>query len=384
MFQKIPEGEPNEEHAMLKYLLNSMLPSEQEMMRQKNKLDGFSDEEMLKMELEKMAKEEKIFGVTKQIKALQEFDRKLRESTEGGPTPEQQRQGLSSVLDVIPGVGDVKSGVEAWTGKDPVTGDKLPGWARGLAALGALPLIPSLVYAGKMARGAKLPKGGVAKTLESLTDADLVEVTGKGDKVRKWVPKGKVEGTGTELGQWWRGEDGGWRFEIDDSKASLNMLNIPDGNSTTTVGDILNHPRLYKAYPEIKNKPVILDIGDSVPNHGKLIGGKDNFISISGQKENVKETLIHEVQHAVQEIEGFAKGGSPALGISSEGQKILDEWSKPIKAKIEQARKAGDISEVDRLRQELYELPTKAEFEAYRNLPGERESREVGRRAVRK
>lgn len=49
------------------------------------------------------------------------------------------------LLDLVPyGVGDVKSGVEAYRGQDLLTGESLPAWARILAAVGALPLVPSI------------------------------------------------------------------------------------------------------------------------------------------------------------------------------------------------------------------------------------------------
>lgn len=54
------------------------------------------------------------------------------------------RQAASAGADFIPGVGNVKSAVEAWTGKDPVTGDKLAGWERGLAVLGIVPGLNAL------------------------------------------------------------------------------------------------------------------------------------------------------------------------------------------------------------------------------------------------
>ena len=31
----------------------------------------------------------------------------------------------------------------------------------------------------------------------------------------------------------------------------------------------------------------------------------------ANSRENAKNSLFHEIQHAIQEIEGFAKGGSP-------------------------------------------------------------------------
>ena len=85
--------------------------------------------------------------------------------------------GISTALDFIPGVGTGKGIIEAFTGKELVTGEKLAPWER---ALGIIPII------GKIGRGAKaigkiadgvdavhdmqkLQKGEVAA--EALTDA---------------------------------------------------------------------------------------------------------------------------------------------------------------------------------------------------------------------
>ena len=67
MFAKMPNGNPKEEHVMLRYLLNSMLPEQQTMMKNKNRLDELSPEEMLKGELQKMEKEQKVLGITRQL-----------------------------------------------------------------------------------------------------------------------------------------------------------------------------------------------------------------------------------------------------------------------------------------------------------------------------
>ena len=46
---------------------------------------------------------------------------------------------FSSVLDFVPGVGNIKSAAEAITGKDAITGEKLSWVERAFSALGAIP-----------------------------------------------------------------------------------------------------------------------------------------------------------------------------------------------------------------------------------------------------
>jgi hypothetical protein len=73
--------------------------------------------------------------------------------------------------------------------------------------------------------------------------------------------------------------------------------------------DVFNHPELYKAYPEIADyKMRILD-----PN-GSALGnkGSDYTIGVSAYSNpsEARSTILHELQHHIQENEGFARGGS--------------------------------------------------------------------------
>ena len=50
---------------------------------------------------------------------------------------------------------------------------------------------------------------------------------------------------------WYRGYDRLWRFEIDDSKMKIKETNIVGGD--TKLGDVLEHPDLFAAYPQLKD-----------------------------------------------------------------------------------------------------------------------------------
>ena len=110
---------------------------------------------------------------------------------------------------------------------------------------------------------------------------------------------------------WFRSYDGKWRYEIDDSK--MEFIGAEVGKETT-LGKVIRHDELFKAYPqlkdvrfkleELKNKDGqydftnnILTLSPSLLQNGKLI-------------PKAKSLLIHEIQHAIQHIEGFARGGS--------------------------------------------------------------------------
>nr|MCR4819301.1 hypothetical protein [Fretibacterium sp.] len=99
--------------------------------------------------------------------------------------------------------------------------------------------------------------------------------------------------------------------ELDEIQTS-NRNEGAEKYNTYTLGDIYDAPELYAAYPELKDMPVVF--GDlQNDRQGEYYSGN---ISLSRDylkthaTQAVKHTLVHEIQHAVQHIEGFAKGGN--------------------------------------------------------------------------
>ena len=98
---------------------------------------------------------------------------------------------------------------------------------------------------------------------------------------------------------WWKAKDGKWRFEIDDSAA-----NIVDGQ--------IVHAELEKAYPGVFDE-IKVTVG---PLEGGLLGSwnsstKELQISSSLSLKDQLDTALHELQHYVQDKEGFESGGNP-------------------------------------------------------------------------
>lgn len=135
---------------------------------------------------------------------------------------------------------------------------------------------------------------------------------GRGAKVAKKL----------DAGRWFQSPyDKKFRFEIDDSKMDFPTT---EGMGNFRLSEIAPHEELFKAYPQLKDTWVSIDVRKGNPVSGGSfatlavdipeIGAKagDNRIIINAKtpKEG-KSTLVHELQHAVQEIEGFARGGSP-------------------------------------------------------------------------
>lgn len=107
---------------------------------------------------------------------------------------------------------------------------------------------------------------------------------------------------------WFQDKNGDWKFEISDKNMKIkNNVKLKE-NTSYKLGDILEHDALYKIYPELKNYKVSFeDI-----NTSGSIKLKENKIKISNKnikkKANIEGTLIHEIQHAIQNIENFEGG----------------------------------------------------------------------------
>lgn len=145
---------------------------------------------------------------------------------------------------------------------------------------------------------------------------------------------------------WFRGMDGKWRFEIDDSgmrydrrgftenpdmvrrmelenkllygdmsKAEMDELRSLTAATRGVVkpsklGDYIQHDALFEAYPELKNVNVRfenLEMGQNA-----YFDPKSNTVVMNtflwDQPEDV---IVHEVQHAIQQAEGFTGGANP-------------------------------------------------------------------------
>jgi hypothetical protein len=95
------------------------------------------------------------------------------------------------------------------------------------------------------------------------------------------------------------------------------------------LGELVDHEELYNAYPkDIENIPIKIQIGPDAPS-----GGDYNplwGIRVGGESEKaVKRHIVHEVEHAIQEREGWARGGSPGEMARSYG-KYLEGMPRDI------------------------------------------------------
>lgn len=111
---------------------------------------------------------------------------------------------------------------------------------------------------------------------------------------------------------WHKNKDGMWRFEIDDSAVVINDNPSPLNNEGDlfALSDIMQHPTLFKHYPQLRTYKV--KINSSIPPGTGWFMSGDRSITVGANtgRSEFTSLLLHETQHAVQGIEGFARGGS--------------------------------------------------------------------------
>lgn len=304
---------------------------------------------------------------------------------------------------------------------------------------------------------------------------------GKLDDAMKLVDNGANEADVWKQTGWFKGDDGKWRFEVDDSK--IKYKPIPkqkvefDGRefeqNYANLSEIIDHPELFAKYPELKEMLVsINDIGGKggsynagvnmiALNKGNLSQLEDEAVQVirtqirdldknpidknyaklnakfikeglstdeimdiankidatptakkiqslntelykamdnankSGAKvlnSDGRSTLLHEVQHAVQEIENFARGGSPTD--KAVVQKAFDELYKrydylPSVKKLENDFLSGKLTNDD-FKKEILSIANTTEdgglkgylHDFYQRLHGEAEARLTQKRVI--
>lgn len=189
---------------------------------------------------------------------------------------------------------------------------------------------------------------------------------------------------------WERGADGKWRYEMPDAKIK-DTMDVGGGHIVKRYEDdmlwnggklseVIDAPELFKAYPQLKSVRIETDaIMNDMPSHGEY-DSKTNTITIHADElKYMNDILNHEIQHVIQDIEGFAKGGSPRL-VRGEVKKRFDEVTKQIK----QLRAEGKEDEAKALIEKnrgLYNAYQKNDdYNSYKSLAGEVEARNVSAR----
>lgn len=109
---------------------------------------------------------------------------------------------------------------------------------------------------------------------------------------------------------WERGADSLWRYEVDDNITSVMIDTLRErGDEGMPLVEMLGaeHP-LMVAYPELHDVRTVM-LPYSGEGYGAFIPERHELVMFDTELN--MPTLAHELQHAVQTMEGFAVGGSP-------------------------------------------------------------------------
>lgn len=128
---------------------------------------------------------------------------------------------------------------------------------------------------------------------------------------------------------WWQGTDGQWRVEIPDMRIKTvdyleDTIYNWDDALVTKLENLVSNTRLFKAYPDLKRLPIAFLPDESNQLEGirgaytgyEILLPYDALTSLDPDAGEIRltkdylRTLTHEVQHAIQHIEGFAPGGN--------------------------------------------------------------------------
>ena len=193
------------------------------------------------------------------------------------------------------------------------------------------------------------------------------------------------------------------RSYISDANAKFKLENFYNNDPasgyhslsyTTPVNleDILDHPELFKAVPELRDVKVI---SGTSPRSGSFDEKTRSIVmppifkdSSVGNESEAMSVLLHEVNHAIQTEFGLTKGGSPSMftpipsdilkNMIKSGAKLKDEKSAELKRLKEAGKPTKDteefIKQLDSNLEQLDNMNNEA-FGKYLGLGGEAESR---------
>ncbi len=145
------------------------------------------------------------------------------------------------------------------------------------------------------------------------------------------------------------------------------------GFNALPLSEVLDHPRLFAAYPSIRDTVVAVDSNLGNGAYFAVDDEGDFRIVLGGVQ--AKPSLLHEIQHAIQTVEGFASGGTPETALSQLRKEKLRE--------LQRAEDEGrDTSFLEAEIRVLDESGYRPDAALYNNLAGEVEARNVQRRSA--
>lgn len=211
--------------------------------------------------------------------------------------------------------------------------------------------------------------GRLAKTA-NMADRDLAV---------KMINRGYAPEQVHDATNWFAGADKHLKYEISDKDMKARSLggNFPNGIQGS-VANFIDHPELFKAYPDIKNTTVHVDPNYGPENSGEFQPWANKIIlgggaGSKGLTQEQQKTLIHELQHHVQGKEGFGQGTNSNFAYETVRDALWNKFQN-------MSPSHPDVETVYNALNQLQEHGRGLGYQMYKNTPGETEARNVANR----
>ena len=166
---------------------------------------------------------------------------------------------------------------------------------------------------------------------------------------------------------WERGADGKWRYEtpdLDIKEDNLNKLGTGD-ITALPLEDAIKNNGLFDAYPQLKSIMVRTRDGASIAMTAWNDVRKDivfnNGYLHSISEAETRSTLIHEIQHAIQGIEGFTAGSNPNMFTDVIDEVAVEKARKRFHSILDNKTKENFFFEVEETRKKAAERREKVD-----------------------
>lgn len=147
------------------------------------------------------------------------------------------------------------------------------------------------------------------------TDNKYLDIKKRYDKAQKLKDSGLYsnEDIRQETG-WFQDKEGNWEFEISDHNNDFKIN--PQPNTKYKMSNLFEAKTLYDLYPGLKDINVIFK---KLPKHKSgNYNMETNEITINNNNldniDDIRGTLLHEMQHYIQKVEGLPRGTTILFG----------------------------------------------------------------------
>lgn len=247
---------------------------------------------------------------------------------------------------------------------------------------------------------------------------EMVEAMGTNTTSKMFVPATKDEAfkaaqllkSGKSENEVWKqigvgkAPDGDWRKEISDKTSKYDPESLADLRAlddfdymkhSQPLGGTLEHEQLYKMYPELSDMPVHFMPAERMKGASGAYSPKHDRMTLSDQltPERARSVALHEIQHAIQEREGFAVGGNQRDfakiayeanqkidGLNNQMRDVVKQMDNPSISKNDKEALRSQYEDLINERMSLVRNAQIDPMEAYGNLMGEAEARLTQRR----